>query len=119
MTMLVAHFDLELYQMDVKTTFLNCDLYKDVYMDQPDGLVENDKEKMICKLRKSIYVLKQASRQWHLKFDYIVSSLGFKENAVDQCTFLKSSGRKFVIFVLYVDNILLANNDMEFLHEAK
>ena len=51
----VAHFDLELHQMDAKTSFLNGDLFKEVYMDQPDGFVESGKRHMVCKLRKSIY----------------------------------------------------------------
>jgi hypothetical protein len=57
--MLVAHYNLELHQMDVKTTFLNGDLLKNVYMD----FVVKGKENMRCYLRKSIYGLKQASRQ--------------------------------------------------------
>ena len=116
---LVAHFGLELCQMDVKMAFLNGDLYEDVYMDQLNGFVESGKEHMVCELRKSIYGLKQASRQWYLKFEHIVSSLGFKEFAVDQCIYLKNSGSKFVILVIYVDDILLASNDVEFLHEIK
>lgn len=56
---LVAHFNLELHQMDVKTTFLNGDLLEDIYMLQPDGFVKD--EKKVCKLQKSIYGLKQAS----------------------------------------------------------
>jgi hypothetical protein len=56
---LVAHFDLELHQMDVKTTFLNGDLEEEVYMKQPEGF--NDDSQKACKLRKSIYGLKQAS----------------------------------------------------------
>jgi len=112
---LVAHFDLELHQMDVKTAFLNGDLFEDVYMDQPDGFIESGKRHMVCKLRKSIYGLKQASRQWYLKFDNVVISLGFKENVVDQCIYLKASGRKFIILVLYVDDILLASNDVDFM----
>ena len=60
---LVAHYDLELHQMDVKTTFLNGDLEKNVYMAQPRGFVVEGKEHMGCRLKKSIYGLKQASRQ--------------------------------------------------------
>jgi hypothetical protein len=60
---LVAHYDLELHQMDVKTTFFIGDLDKNVYMAQPKGFVMEGKERMKCRLKKSIYGLKQASRQ--------------------------------------------------------
>nr|AAV24758.1 putative polyprotein [Oryza sativa Japonica Group] len=84
---LVAHYDLELYQMDVKTAFLNGDLYEDVYMAQPEGFVTKGKEHMGCHLNKSIYGLKQASRQWYLKFDQIIRQFGFKENKKDNCIY--------------------------------
>ncbi|RVW81965.1 Retrovirus-related Pol polyprotein from transposon TNT 1-94 [Vitis vinifera] len=90
---IVAHFDLELHQMDVKTAFLNGDLDEEVYMEQPTGFVEVGKEDLVCKLNKSIYGLKQASRQWYLKFDKIITQNGFKENTVDRCIYLR--GDKF------------------------
>jgi len=80
---LVAHYDLELRQMDVKTAFLNGDLEDDVYMDQPVGFIEEGKKHVVCKLKKSIYGLKQVSRQWYLKFNDTITSFGFKENIVD------------------------------------
>ena len=58
---LVANYDLELHQMDVKTTFLNGDLGEEVYMDQLDDFLTIRKDYLVCKLRKSIYGLKQAS----------------------------------------------------------
>jgi hypothetical protein len=69
---LVAHFDLELQQMDVKTTFLNGDLEEEVYMKQPEGFPSSDGEQLVCKLKKSLYGLKQASRQWYLKFHNVI-----------------------------------------------
>ena len=66
---LVTYYDLELHQMDVKTAFLNGYLDENVYMTQPIGFVVEGKERIGCRLKKSIYRLKQASRQWYLKFD--------------------------------------------------
>ena len=81
---LVAHFNLQLHQMDVKTTFLNGDLSEEVYMLQPKGFKANRKENMVCRFKRSIFGLKQASRQWYLKFDKIVTSFSFMENKPDQ-----------------------------------
>ena len=72
-----AHYNLELHQMDVKTTFLNGDLEENVYMAQPKGFVVEGKERMGCRLKKSIYGLKQALRQWYLKFDSTIRKFGF------------------------------------------
>ena len=116
---LVAHYDLELHQMDVKTAFLNGSLEEDIYMDQPEGFSIKGKEHLACKLKKSIYGLKQASRQWYLKFHNTITSFGFKENTVDRCIYLKVSGSKFIFLILYVDDILLATSDLGLLHETK
>ncbi|KAK1643583.1 hypothetical protein QYE76_061388 [Lolium multiflorum] len=116
---LVAHFDLELHQMDVKTAFLNGDLDEDIYMTQPEGFVVEGKEHLACRLKKSIYGLKQASRQWYLKFDKIIRTFGFTENVKDNCIYVKFKGSRFTILVLYVDDILLACSDKDMLHETK
>ena len=73
----------------------------------------------MCKLNKSIYGLKQASRQWYLKFDSVVTLFGFVENLVDECVYMKSVGRNFIFLILYVDDILLASTDKGLLHETK
>ncbi|KAL6335699.1 hypothetical protein AAG906_032893 [Vitis piasezkii] len=104
---LVAHYDLELHQMDVKTAFLNGNIDETIYMVQPENFESNDSKQL------------QASRQWYRKFDQVITSFGFKENTVDQCIYLKFSGSKFIILVLYVDDILLASSDVGLLHETK
>ena len=116
---LVAHFDLELHQMDVKTAFLNGDLEEEVYMDQPLGFETTSEGNLVCRLKKSIYGLKQASRQWYLKFNDTVLSYGFVEMTVDRCIYMKVVGSKFIILVLYVDDILLAASDRGLLHDVK
>ena len=116
---LVAHFDLELHQMDVKTAFLNGDLEEEVFMDQPEGFSVEGKGHMVCKLKKSIYRLKQASRQWYIKFNDTITSFDFEENLVDCCIYRKVSGSKIIFIVLYVDDILLATNDLGLLHNTK
>ncbi|KZV42092.1 hypothetical protein F511_11688 [Dorcoceras hygrometricum] len=116
---LVAHFDLELHQMDVKTTFINGDIDETIYMRQPEGFVSGDPDNIVCKFKKSIYGLKQASRQWYFKFHQVIISFGFEMNMVDDCLYHKFSGSKHIFLVLYVDDILLASNDIELLHDTK
>lgn len=77
---LVEQYDLELHRMDVKTTFLDGKLVKNVYMAKSKGFIMEGKENLGCHLKKSIYRLKQASRQWYLKFDKTIINFEFKEN---------------------------------------
>jgi Reverse transcriptase (RNA-dependent DNA polymerase) len=74
---------------------------------------------MVCKLKKSIYGLKQASRQWYFKFHQVIISFEFEPKLVDECIYHKFSKSKFVFLVLYVDDILLASNDKNMMHETK
>lgn len=98
MMALVAHFDLELHQMDVKTTFLNGDIKETIYMVQPENFVSGDPKFMMYKLKKSIYGLKQASRQWYYKFHHVITSYGFEANIVDDCIYQKFSGSKYIFW---------------------
>ena len=116
---IVAHYDLELHQMDAKTTFLNGNLKEEVYMNQPEGFSCKGKEHMVCKLKKSLYGLKQFSWQWYLKFNESIVSFEFMKNTVDQCIYLKVSGSKFIMLVLYIYDILLATNDLGLLDDTK
>ena len=116
---LVAHYNLELHQMDVKTAFLNGDLEEKVYMAQPKGFIVEGKEHKECHLKKSIYGLKQSSRQWYLKFHETIRKFGFHENVEDNCVYAKFKSGKFIFLILYVDDILLASSDVSLLVETK
>jgi hypothetical protein len=105
--------------MDVKIAFFNGDLLENVYMAQPKGFAMKEKEHMVCHLKKSIYGLKQASRQWYLNFDETIRSFGFKENEEDNCIYAKFRSGKFIVLILYVDDILLASSDVSLLLETK
>ena len=74
---------------------------------------------MGCRLKKSIYGLKQASRQWYLKFDQTIKNFGFKDNIEDNCVYAKFKNGKFIFLVLYVDDILLASSNVSLLLETK
>ena len=87
-------------------------------MRQPKRFISNGNDHMICKLRKSIYGLKQASCQWYLKFHDVISSFGFTENLMNQCIYHKVSWSKIIFLVLYVDDIFLASNNLSMLHEV-
>jgi hypothetical protein len=89
---LIAHYDLELHQMDAKIVFLNGELQESVYMTQLEGFTIEDKEHMGCRLKKFIYGLKQASIQWYLKFDEVVKKFGFVKNKVGNCIYIKNQG---------------------------
>nr|GFA64753.1 zinc finger, CCHC-type [Tanacetum cinerariifolium] len=86
---LVVVHNLVIYQMDVKTTFLNGDLDEEVYKKQPKGFVMPGNEHTVCKLVKSLYGLKQAPKQWHQKFNEVVQSSGFLLNQSDKCVYSK------------------------------
>jgi hypothetical protein len=88
-------------------------------MKQLKGFVVNGKEHMGCRLKKSIYGLKQASRQWNLKFDDTIKRFGFEPNIEDNCVYAKLKNGKYVFLILYVDDILLASNGVSLLRETK
>lgn len=100
---MVTGLDLKLHQMDVKTTFLNGKLDEEIYMQQSVGFVEKGQEDKVCHLQKSIYGLKQSSRQWYLRFHQAVLSYDFHMNDEDHCVYIKKFEDSFIILSLYVD----------------
>ncbi|KAL6333744.1 hypothetical protein AAG906_028930 [Vitis piasezkii] len=111
--------NLEIHQMDVKTTFLNGELDEEIYMDQPEGFIAPGQERKVCKLVKSLYGLKQAPKQWHEKFDNAMISNGFKINECDKCVYVKNTQKGYVIVCLYVDDMLIIGSDTNMIKMTK
>ena len=74
---------------------------------------------MVCKLHRSIYGLKQASRSWNIRFDQAVRSFGFLKSPDEPCVYKRIQGAVVVFLVLYVDDILLIGNNVEVLSDVK
>ena len=105
--------------MDVKTAFLNGELEEDIYMQQPKGFIALSQEHMVCKLHRSIYGLKQASRSWNIRFDQVIKLYGFEKSPDEPCVYKKIQGIVVVFLVLYVDDILLIGNSVKVLSDVK
>ncbi|KAL0463047.1 UNVERIFIED_CONTAM: Retrovirus-related Pol polyprotein from transposon RE2 [Sesamum latifolium] len=119
MLAIAAWYDYEIWQMDVKTTFLNGFVEKEIYMDQPEGFTSVGEEQKVCHLQRSIYGLKQASRSWNIHFDEVIRGYDFIKNDFDPCVYKKVSGSSVAFLVLYVDDILLIGNDVKMLGDTK
>ena len=119
MLAIAAYFDYEIWQMDVKTAFLNGFLKEELYMMQPEGFIEPKGANKVCKLQRSIYGLVQASRSWNLRFDEVIKAFGFVQVYNEACISKKVSGSSVAFLTLYVDDILLIGNDTEFLNNIK
>ena len=105
---IVAALDLQLDQMDVHTTFLHGDIDEELYMKRPEGFVIPGKEHLVCKLNRSWYRLKQASKQWY-KNDTFTLKRGYKRSHANHCLYTKRDvNGNPIILVLYVDDMLIA-----------
>ncbi|KAK8624593.1 hypothetical protein V6N13_089485 [Hibiscus sabdariffa] len=118
-TKAAAFHDYEIWQMDVKIAFLNGKLEEDVYMTQPEGFVTLENAGKVCKLQRSIYGLKQASRSWNLRSNEAIQEFGFIRNEDEPCVYKKFSGSIVSFLILYVDDILIIGNDIPTLQSIK
>ncbi|GJV71554.1 retrotransposon protein, putative, ty1-copia subclass [Tanacetum coccineum] len=116
---IAAYYNYEIWQMDVKTAFLNRYLSEEVYMEQPGGFVNPKYPNRVCKLKHSIYGLKQASRQWNKRFNDEIKKFGFTQNRDEPCVYLKASGSNVTFLILYVDDILMMGNNIPMLQDVK
>lgn len=100
--------DMEIVQFDVKTAFLNGNLEETIFMEIPEGVEHKTNE--VCRLKRSLYGLKQASRAWNSKFVKFLSKCGFEQSNSDPCVFYGCIADAKVIILLYVDDGLVLSH---------
>nr|GEY03030.1 hypothetical protein [Tanacetum cinerariifolium] len=103
-----AHKNMVVYQMDVKTAFLNGNLREEVYVSQSDGFVDQDNPNHVYKLKKALYGLKQAPRAWYDMLSSFLISQDFSKGLVDLTLFICRSGIDLLLVQIYVDDIIFA-----------
>ncbi|GJT27637.1 retrovirus-related pol polyprotein from transposon TNT 1-94 [Tanacetum coccineum] len=101
------------YQMDVKTAFLNGNLREEVYVSQPDGFVDPDNPNHVYKLKKALYGLKQAPRAWYDMLSSFLISQDFSKGSVDPTLFIHKEGKELLLVQVYVNDIIFAASTLE------
>ncbi|GJZ17085.1 retrovirus-related pol polyprotein from transposon TNT 1-94 [Tanacetum coccineum] len=109
-----AHKSFPIYQMDVKTTFLNGLLKEDVYVAQPDGFVDPDHPEKVYHLRKALYGLKQAPRVWYDELSNFLMSKGFTKGTIDPTLFTIRYEEDILLVQIYVDDIIFGSTNPKF-----
>ncbi|GJT49100.1 retrovirus-related pol polyprotein from transposon TNT 1-94 [Tanacetum coccineum] len=109
-----AHKSFPIYQMDVKTAFLNGPLKEEVYVAQPDGFVDLDYPEKVYRLRKALYGLKQALRAWYDELSNFSMSKGFTKGTIDPTLFMIRYGEDILLVQIYVDDIIFRTTNPKF-----
>jgi hypothetical protein len=107
--------------MHVKTAFLNGYIEHDIYMSQPDGFVDTEHPEYVCRLKKSLYGLKQAARCWNQTLDSFLTKNGYGKSNANNCIYVQSIKNdngfiSFVVLAVYVDDIIPISNDINMLN---
>nr|GEZ64615.1 retrovirus-related Pol polyprotein from transposon TNT 1-94 [Tanacetum cinerariifolium] len=103
--------NMPIYQMDVKTAFLNGELKEEVYVSQPEGFVDPDHPTHVYRLKKALYGLKQAPRAWYDTLSRFLLDNDFSKGAVDPTLFIQKTGKHILLVQIYVDDIIFASTD--------
>jgi hypothetical protein len=110
--------DMLIHQMDVVTAFLNGKLDEEIYMEQPEGYRVPGKEDHVCKLKKSLYGLKQSPRCWNAEFTKYMRELKFTQSGADSCVFIQND-EELSIIAVYVDDLIIITSTNKRMKELK
>ncbi|RVW98461.1 Retrovirus-related Pol polyprotein from transposon TNT 1-94 [Vitis vinifera] len=109
-----------LYQLDIKNAFLHGDLADEVYMKQPPGFVAQGESGLVCRLRRSLYGLKQSPRAWFGRFSSVVQEFGMLRSTSDHSVFYHhNSLGQCIYLVVYVDDIVITGSDQDGIQKLK
>ena len=113
---IASYLNFKLYQMDVKSAFLNGMLQEEVYVEQPKGFVDPHRPDDVYKLKRALYRLKQAPRAWYDRLTAYLTEHGFKKGSADTTLFIRKDKNSFVIAQIYVDDIVFGATNESLAH---
>ena len=116
---LAAQYDMEIHQMYVETVFLNGWLDEEIYMKQPEGFASPGQQHLVCKLKRSLYGLKQSSRCWNEVLHEQLVDMQFVQSAVDQCLYIGKICGSLVFVAIYFDDILIESKEIQVIQKTK
>ncbi len=116
---LASQLGMKLHQMDVTSAFLNGSIKEEIYMKQPEGFEMKDKENKFCRLKKSLYGLKQSPRCWNETLHRELCQLGYRQSDADPCIYTQKKEESLVFLAVYVDDIIVASRSEKELEEIK
>ena len=103
--------NVKVYQMDIKSSFLNGELEEEVYIEQPEGFQLLEKTGYVCKLKKALYGLKQAPKSSYSRMDKYLQQAGFRKGSADNNLYIKVSEGNILLIDVYVDDIIFGSDD--------
>ena len=108
---LAATYNWDLHHLDINNVFLHGDLQEEVYMEQPPGFVAQGEIRRVCRLRKSLYGLKQSRHAWFGKFSQVIEEFGKQKSKFDHFVFYRNSSSGIILLVVYADDIVITGSD--------
>ena len=106
-----CHMNFKLFQMDVKSAFLNGFIQKEVYVEQHPSFKDFEKQNHVYKLQNALYCLKQAPRAWYERLSRFLMEKGFSRCSVDTTLFLKKHKHDMLVAQIYVDDIIFGSSN--------
>lgn len=116
---IAAHNKWKIFQLDVKSAFLNGFLDEEIYVEQPEGFFVKGQEDKVYLLKKALYGLKQAPRAWYSRIDEYLLKLGFVKSLSESTLYIKGDQANFIVISLYVDDLLVTGSNVELIQHFK